>query len=197
MDGSTSPLSDSITSSGALIGSHDVNGDVWGCFEQRVIVYLKVQVKEVPEKPQVTAQCDLLGIMASEDRKVTVNKFNFTVKNTTATKVVLNWGDNSSTTLTDTSKVVGQSHTYKGFGTFTITATITFSNDTVSGGAGTACAQQVTFTPNQPPTVTPPVTPPTTLVNTGAGSVAGIFAGISAISAVAYRWFLARRLVRQ
>lgn len=194
MDGSTSPLSDSIVSNGALIGSHDINGDVWGCFEQRVLVFLKVQVKEVPPKHEVTAQCNLLQIVGSEDRKVRISAFNFTAQNVTAQKVVLNWGDNSSVTLTDLSKVVGQEHQYVNFGTYLITATITFSNGETSGGAGTACAQQITFTPNQPPKVTPPPTPPTQLVNTGAGSVTGLVAAVAAIAALAHRRWLARRL---
>ncbi|HSW80335.1 MAG TPA: PKD domain-containing protein [Candidatus Saccharimonadales bacterium] len=37
---------------------------------------------------------------------------------------------------------------------------------------------------------------PTTLVNTGPGSVAGLFVGTSAIGAIAYRWFIGRKLIR-
>jgi len=61
-------------------------------------------------------------------------------------------------------------------------------------------------TPPVAPPVTPPTTPPTVtvvktttkeLVNTGPGDVIGIFAAVTAISAVAYRFVLGRRLNRQ
>lgn len=37
---------------------------------------------------------------------------------------------------------------------------------------------------------------PTTLVNTGPGGIAGLFAGATAIGAIAYRWFVGRKLIR-
>ncbi len=73
-----------------------------------------------------------------------------------------------------------------------------------SGGPGTACATQVTYSPNQPPVVTPPttITPassvtPSELPNTGAGSVVGMFAAVTAAGAAGYRFVLGRRLSRQ
>jgi hypothetical protein len=194
-------LPDSIVSDGALIRSHQVPGDVWGCWNERVYVVLSVKVVEVPTTPPVSAQCEMFSIVASEDRKVTINKFAVTQTNESLKSVVVNWGDNSALlNATSEAGVLNQTHQYANEGTFNITAVATFAvagqADIVSGGAGTACAQQVTFTHNQPPVVTT-VSKPTQLVNTGAGSVAGIFAATTALGAGAYRWMLGRRLSRQ
>lgn len=53
-------------------------------------------------------------------------------------------------------------------------------------------------TPVTPATPTTPITPtaPQQLVNTGPGAVVGIFTAVTAASAVAYRFFLSRRLAR-
>jgi hypothetical protein len=193
-------LPDSIITSGASIRSESVAGDVWGCWNDRVYVLLTVQVEEV-QQPQATAQCQLFSILASEDRKVTINQFNTTQTNASLKSVVVNWGDNSTPlSATDKNGLIGQTHQYAQDGTYTITAVATFAvegqADIVSGGAGTACAQSVTFKQNQPPVITT-VEKPTRLVNTGAGSVAGIFAATTALGAVGYRYFLGRRLSRQ
>jgi hypothetical protein len=70
----------------------------------------------------------------------------------------------------------------------------------------------MTVVVHMPTTPTPPVTPPTTpttpttpntpaqpteLVNTGPGDVVAAFAAVSAVSAIAYRLYLSRRLARQ
>lgn len=198
-------LGDGAVNGSTKVGSPVMgSGDQLSCWDFRIVVVYQVTVQKV-EKPQVTAQCDMLNIVASEDRKVKVSQFKFTNVNASVKNVVLNWGDNSpSVTLTDTNQVVGQSHQYANNGTFVVTAVVTFAvagqADITSGGAGTACAQQVTFNENKPPVVVPPTTPPaqpTTLVNTGAGSVAGIFAAATAAGAAGYRYMLGRRLGRQ
>jgi hypothetical protein len=194
-------LPDSIVTSGAAIRSEAAAGDVWGCWNERVYVVLTVQVEEIPSTPPASAMCQMFSIVASEDRKVTINKFTVTQTNASLKSVVVNWGDNSALlNATTEAGVLNQTHQYDHEGTFNITAVATFAvegqADIVSGGAGTACAQQVTFTHNQPPVVTT-VSKPTQLVNTGAGSVAGIFAATTALGAGAYRWMLGRRLSRQ
>jgi hypothetical protein len=71
----TKALSDSIVTTGAPIGTKEPNGDVWGCFGQRVWVTLTVEVKEV-EKPQVQpslGECKVANVTTSEDRKVNVS----------------------------------------------------------------------------------------------------------------------------
>lgn len=209
----TQALSDSIVTTGAPIGTYGPNGDVWGCWDQRVWVTLVVEVKEEVTPPPVTATCDLMQITATADRrKVTISNFKTSQTNASVKNVVINWGDNTpALTLTDASKVVGQMHEYSADGTYNITATVTFSvegkPDVTAGGAGTACAQQVKFTTGQPPVVKPPVTSvgstvsgvaggagPTQLVSTGAGSTIGAFLAATAAGVVGYRRFLSRKL---
>lgn len=146
-----------------------------------------------------TYTCNTLTITPGDNRTVTVSNFNETAENGAVfDNAVINWGD--STPTTTTSNVEGTTHTYANYGTYTITA---IANFTVNGVAQSAtsqgCMQTVSYTsPTTPPTVTTvsTPTPPQQLVNTGPGSVLGIFAGVSAASAVAYRWFLGRRLSR-
>ena len=46
----TKALSDTIVTTGAPVGTMEPNGDVWGCFAQRVWVTLTVKVEEVPKE---------------------------------------------------------------------------------------------------------------------------------------------------
>jgi hypothetical protein len=106
-------LSDSVVNSTTGIGSPvwptSGGGTEWGCWDYRIVVVYEVQVQVIPPAPEVTAKCDMLGVVADQSRKVTVNKFNFTAKNATVKSIVLNWGDNSAnTTLTNANEVVGQ-----------------------------------------------------------------------------------------
>src|ERR1019366_9475289 len=98
---------------------------------------------------------------------------------------VIAWGDKTSTQ--PIANPVGQTHQYGADGTYTVSATATFTVDGNSVTAsGPQCKKQVTFTSVTPPKVTPPpVTPPTpstpaaaptALVNTGPGSVVAMFA---------------------
>jgi len=63
------------------------------------------------------------------------------------------------------------------------------------------CKTNCTPTPPSTPPTTPstPTTPgqPTTLVNTGPGDVIGAFSAVSVAGALAYRFYLSRRLARQ
>lgn len=63
------------------------------------------------------------------------------------------------------------------------------------------CKVNCTPTPPSTPPATPttPATPaqPTTLVNTGPGDVIGAFSAVSVAGALAYRFYLSRRLARQ
>ena len=202
-------LSDAIVGSGVPIQSEQTPGDVWGCWNERVYVVLAVKVVIPVTPPPVTATCNLLTVVATADRKVTVNNFKFTAENASFKNAVLNWGDNNKVTVENSNSVIGQNHQYSGTGSasYEISALVDFSvpgqADITSGGPGTICSETVSFSPNQPPTVTPPTTTtvvtstpsaPTQLVNTGAGSVVGIFAATTAAGAAAYRYLLGRRL---
>lgn len=189
-------LPDTITSSGVNIGN--LNGST--------TEFLNFKAKvgcPTPAAPIYT--CNELNVLAEDNRTVKITDFATTAQNgATFSNAVINWGDNSSNLTTATP--VGQTHQYAANGTYTISATAHFNvngQDETAGGVN--CEKVVTFSATTPPTVTPPATTtpstpaatPTQLVNTGAGSVVGLFAAVSAAGAVAYRYFLGRRLSRQ
>ncbi|MEO8104757.1 MAG: hypothetical protein ABI602_00270 [Candidatus Saccharibacteria bacterium] len=154
----------------------------------------------VNEKCVTTPVCTDLDITQA-GRQVTVSKFEFQANGATFVNAVVNWGDTTSTgALSDQTKVIGQQHTFDVSQVSpTISVAITFTqNGKTIVATGVNCQKPVVFpaTPVTPPTT--PVTPvATVLPNTGAGSVIGIFAATSAVGAVAYRWFLGRRLSRE
>lgn len=186
------PVSDSIVTTGAAIQSEQTPGDVWGCWNERVFVLLTVKVVEVPPvTPVASGTCDLFTVLGQTDRKAVVNTFKFSVNNATLTKTVIVWGEGSSSiTVTDATKVIGQSHTYSADGTYHVVATLTFASTngaTVTPNPVT-CSSDVTFSSTKPPVV-----PPKELPKTGAGNMIGLFAGVSAIGATGYHFFARRR----
>lgn len=196
--GGTQALNDSIVTTGAPIGTQSPNGDVWGCWDQRVYVALTLEVTEAPTP--VSAVCEIFTIKTSDNRKVIADQFKTAQSGATFKSVVINWGDNTTSTVTDASKVNGTTHQYAQNGTYSITAVATFSvpgsADITSGGAGTPCAQQVTFSEKPPVVVTSTSTRPTALPNAGAGDVAALFAFATLGGAISYRWFLSRKLAQ-
>ncbi|HXR49849.1 MAG TPA: hypothetical protein VN778_02380 [Verrucomicrobiae bacterium] len=203
-NGAWQDMSDGTINSAVKLGSPTMgSGDQWGCWNYRIVIVYQVTVKKViPTPPQVTATCDMFTVTASEDRKVTINQFKFTAVNANFKNVVVNWGDNHSDSFTNS--VVGQTHQLPASpNQFEIMATANFVdvNGKSISSTNANCAQEVKFTPNQPPTITTPptstTTPPTQLVNTGAGSVLGLFAAASAAGATLYRRALSRKLSRQ
>jgi len=128
--------------------------------------------------------CDLFKIEKTTGREIKVTEFKTSQTNgATFKNVVINWGD-GSTPLT-TNNAVGQKHTFAKDGTYTITATATFTvNGQDKTATSQACKAVVTFGA-QPTT-------PTTLPKTGAGDVIGIFTAVTAAGAVAHRYVLGR-----
>jgi hypothetical protein len=192
MDGSTSPLSNNIVTTGAPIDSRGVSGDVWGCFEERVIVYLKVEVKDTPP-PVSEGACKLVDVQPGDNRSVTAT-VSGTVNNATIVGYEINWGDGSAVSNKQT-----DSHTYAKDGTYKIVTKVNvkFADGHTEWKTAVACTKEVTFESGKPPVIPPTVTPPTTLVKTGPGSVAAVFTAFSLAGATAYRVFMARRLSRQ
>lgn len=181
MDGTTDPLSDSIVTTGAPIGTKSPNGDMWGCFEQRVLVFLKVQVKEVP--PTSSGECKVADLQTFDNRKVKVT-VQGQVTNAQIVGYEIDFGDGTK------SNQQTAEHTYAADGTYNIVTRVQvkFADGHTEWKTAEACKKQVTFSPNQPPVV-PPVLP-----DTGAGDVVGIFAGVSILGAVLHRLYLARRI---
>jgi hypothetical protein len=185
--GGTQALSDSIVTSGAPIGTMKPDGNVWGCWDQRVWLGLKVQVKSVPEVPQSSGSCKAVDMVVGDNRTVSVTVNGLTSDNASITGYRVDWGDGS------TGNSQTDSHTYAKDGTYTITSSVQvkFADGHSEWLTAPACTKQVTFKSGVP------VTPPTTLINTGPGDVAAIFAATTLAGAMAYRLYMARRLARQ
>ena len=183
--GGNHALSDSIVTTGAAIGTHSPNGDVWGCWDQRVYVFITVEVKEVPkEEPKKSlGECKLLKVQTESNRKVTAD-ISTTVENAQIIGYKIDWGDGT------TSNKQSDSHTYAKDGTYTITAhvLVKFHDGKQEWKTANACKMKVTFKPGQPPVVVPPETPKE-LPKTGAASTAAIFVVITAASTLGYYWY--------
>ena len=151
---------------------------------------------DVNETCVLTPVCTNLDITLGDNRLVTVSQFSYVAHGATFKSAVVNWGDNTSTTpIVDTTKVIGQKHSFAADQAYTVSVAVTFSqngHDVVATGAN--CQKPVSFTSTPPVTPVKPATAPTVLVNTGAGSIVGLFGATSAIGAIAHRWFLGRRL---
>jgi hypothetical protein len=186
------PLGDGAINTPTPIGSPSQgSGDMWGCWEYRIVVVYQVEVQPVAPAPVYT--CDMLTIAADVNRSVKITGFTTTAKNgATFKNAVVNWGDNTANSTA--ANIVGLTHQYAANGTYTISATAHFDvNGQDVTATGPNCAKQVTFNNNQPPVV-PASTTPTQLVNTGPGEVAGLFAAVTGAGALAHRWMLRRRL---
>lgn len=194
--GGTQKLSDSIVTTGAPIGTMAPNGDVWGCWDQRVWVGLTVEVKEVPPAPS-SAACTLLELTFTDDRKVRA-KVHGQVQNATITGYQINWGDGTVSNKQE------DTHQY-GVGNFTAVGSVmaTLASGTQVTVTSDACKKPLTFSQNNhcplpgkenlpvnsPECKETPVNPvtPTNLPNTGAGDLVGIFAATTIAGAIAYR----------
>ena len=151
-----------------------------------------VTVKK-PDVPAPVYSCDALTLTAGANRSVSA-KVDYTAKNGASLKVVTyNWGDNTTPFVSSNATA---SHTYGGDGTYSVSVKLLFSvNGTDSYAQTNAnCVKSVTFTTPTPPTQKPDT--PQVLPDTGAGSVIGLFGIVSVLSALAYRLFLSRKLVR-
>lgn len=176
-------LSDSIVTTGAPIGTQSPNGDMWGCWDQRVFVRLEVELVEKPVVINKPATCDLLDATKGT-KSITINKVNFTANDATINSVTVAFGD--STTKVLKLSELPYTHNYAATGNYSIKATL---NTSLGDVTSAACTASITKT------VTPPVTPPTTIPDTGAGSVIAIFAMVTAAGAFVHN-MLARRNAR-
>ena len=136
--------------------------------------------------------CTVLGRTIGVNRVVTISDFQYQANGATFKSAAINWGDNTNTgVVTDTAKVIGQTHQYDN-NAHTMKVAITFSQNgsdiTVSG---VSCQQPIpaVFTP----AITPPTTP-TALPNTGAGNIVGLFGIVAILGTFLHRKFLASRL---
>lgn len=155
-----------------------------------------VKVTKECATPTPVYACDMLDVIKSDSRTVTVKEFKYTARDGATLKhVVINWGDGTDSMVTSTA---GHKHQYAKDGTYTIKATpyFTVNGNDVTAPENPACAETIEFTTPVTPVATTTPTTPTELPNVGAGNVAALFGLVSVVSAVAHRLFLSRRPAR-
>ena len=115
------PVSDSIVTTGAPIGTKSPNGDLWGCWDQRVYVRLVVVVTEV--KPVLhPAVCDALLTTLLANNQVRVDDVEYTENDAKVNSIAIDYGDSNKVTVQPNGFPV--QHTYAKPGTYTIKATL-------------------------------------------------------------------------
>lgn len=143
------PVSDSIVTTGAPIGTYSPNGDLWGCWEQRVWVRLIVEVTEVPEKLH-PAVCTALLTTILSSNQVRVDEVSFTANDAAVNNVTINYGDGSQETVNFNQ--LPKTHTYANEGSYTIRATL---NTTFEGQSkqvtSNSCTAKVTVKKEKQP----------------------------------------------
>ena len=154
------------------------SGDVWGCFDERVMIVYTVKVVAIPTPPTPIYSCDLL----TNTGKISDNKYGFKVDYTAkngATFKDVTYVYSDGTTVTDgatTTHLFTNNDAKK-----TVKATVNFNVTGVTGvksHTSAKCATEFTKTV---------VTPPAVLPATGAGSTIAIFGATSLIGAFLYR----------
>lgn len=199
--------SDSAVNGSMKIGSRTVgSGDVWGCWEDRVIVVYVVEVVAKPKPPTPVFVCDsLVKIFVSD------NKYRFTANATGRNGATIKeyrfsfaGSNNYSVALPATTNNVVE-HTFPGPGSYTATVTVDFDvNGTVRPATSDDCKVKVEI-PKDDKCPVPGKEDlskndpkcreekPTILPETGAGALAGIFAATSMAGTVAHRLVYRRR----
>jgi hypothetical protein len=176
---------DSAVNGDLTIGSRSVgSGDVWGCWEDRVVIVYVVRVVEMPS----IASCNVLDMNVIGDRRVQA-RVTGEVTNAQIIGYRIAWGDES-----ETNEQTAE-HEYAQYGTYTIRGYVNaqYANGDTQWISGDSCVAEVTFTEEEKPEV---VTP-TVIPNTGVGSIAGIFAATSIGGAIAHRLYTARELFKR
>ncbi len=145
-----------------------------------------------PETPVYTCDALTVDYLGGRQVKATVK---YTATNGATFKTAdFNFGDSTANVVTSQTAV---EHTYVADGEYAIATKLTFMvNGKTQTVSSDACAQTVKFSSNKPVPPTTPVSPETTSVlpNTGPGELLGLFIGISAISSLAYRFWIGRNL---
>lgn len=172
------------------------------------------QVAQTASSQPGTGQCTNVAVQIDKNNPLTVNATAAVTSNNADVKsVVFDFGDG---TMSQPSPALTQSHTFASAGSFTITATVAFTNGAqtvtcqgvanVQSAAPTTTPSAPTPTPAPTPAPAPAPTPapsaapaapsPSALVNTGPGEVVGLFVLTAAGSALGYRWYIARKLAK-
>lgn len=189
-------ISDSAVNGTTKLGSQQVgSGDVWACWDDRVLV---VYVVEVVKAPVVSkAVCDVLTLRVIDNRRVSA-RITASTQNATITGYTIDWGDGSKTNEQEAE------HTYAQDGDYTIKGSVSvrYADGRTETVSGAACEKKVTFEKDNCPLPGKEHLPvdspeckevPKELPKTGAGSIAGIFAATSFAGSIAHRVVYSRR----
>lgn len=187
----TKAISDTVVTTGAKIGTIEPDGNVWGCFGQRVWVTLVVKVEEVvtPPPPIVSSgECKLVDIKPESGRRITATVTGV-VNNAEIVGYKIDWGDGTtSDKQTDT-------HTYAKDGAYTVTTQVQVKlhDGTLVWKTAEDCVKQVTFKGDEPPKVVKKIVKkqklPVVLPEAGPAGVAAAFVGVTGLSTVLYHRF--------
>lgn len=187
--GGNHKLSDSIVTTGTAIGTHSPNGNVWGCWEQRVYVFVTVKVEEVPEKPKPSlGECKLLDVKTIGGRKITYD-ISGTTTNAQIVGYRIDFGDGNHST-----EKSGE-YEYAKDGKYTLKAEVRvkYADGKEEWKSADNCMKQVVFESGKPPKVVPPTPTPTTLPVTGPAGVAAVVTAVTGMSSAAYYFVVRRR----
>jgi hypothetical protein len=143
-------LPNSIVTTGTPIGTMGLDGNVWGCWDQRVWMGLTVVVEEIQEPVLVPAVCDALEAVLETGRKVKVNNVVYTANDATVNDIELDFGDGNKKTVSANKAELPYTHTYGRNGTYTVRATLnTIFKGQTEKITSDSCAK--TFTVNENP----------------------------------------------
>lgn len=200
-------LSDSTINGGQTkVGSPIAgSGDMWGCWNYRMVIVYQIVVTAVPPTPTVTPVCKLITL-ESQGQVAKLEGLDYSLGSATLNSVTISFGNGASSIVNLTPSQVASLqtspyvYTYSQNGNYSVKATI---NTSMGDYSSVQCIASVNVSiPTTPTTPTPPTTtptspttpttptPPSKLVNTGPGDVIGIFmAFVLAGIFVGYRLF--------
>lgn len=185
--------SDSAVNGNLKIGSRSVgSGDVWGCWEDRVVVVYVVEVVKVPKVPS-TAKCEALAVTVFDNRRIKARVVSAT-QNATAVGYRIDWGDGSSSNQQEDEHTYAQAGNYKVVGN----VQVRFADGSVEWLSSEDCEKKLTFKedvdncplpgkehlPKDSDECKEPA--PQVLPATGPADIAGIFAATTFAGAIAY-----------
>ena len=123
-------VSDSIVTTGAPIGTMSPNGEVWGCWDQRVWVRIVVEVTEVPEDLH-PAVCEAILTTIFSSNQIIVDGVEYDLRDATLNDIEIDYGDTTKVNVQPADFALDP-HTYTNPGTYTVRATL---NTTFEGKA--------------------------------------------------------------
>lgn len=198
-------LPDSSVNGTVKIGSRTQgSGDVYACWDDRIIIVYEVVVEELPEEVTPVYSCDLLTIVAIANKERSfVFRASATAKDGATIKdYVYDFGDGSDDMVTDKDEVT---HTYTKSGKFVTRVTARFNVDgKVVSKTGAKCQVDVTIkedTPNCPVPGKGHLSEdspqckevPKELPDTGPADMVGIFMATTVAAGLAHRFVWASR----